>query len=113
MQTSEKLFLQTIGRFVAERFKLWIASRDERIEKLEARVAELEARTESSYKYAFFDGAEYHAGNLVTDRSSLWLAKRTTTARPGGNDDWKLVVRSGQVEHSEKRSPTPSRRHPV
>src|SRR5262245_8849940 len=39
MQASEKLFLQTVGRFVAERYKTWVAPLMERIEKLEVAFA--------------------------------------------------------------------------
>jgi integrin beta 3 len=39
MQASEKLFLQTVGRFIAERFKVWIAPIAERIEKQELLMA--------------------------------------------------------------------------
>src|SRR5262245_17982448 len=35
MQASEKLFLQTVGRFVGDRFKLWVAPIVGRIETLE------------------------------------------------------------------------------
>ena len=119
MQTSEKLFLQTVGRFIAERFKLWITPRDERITALERRVGELEARPEVKYRYAFVEGKEYHEANLVTFNGALWVAKRTTTARPGAGDEsdsWKLVVKSGQAvdwPRSDKRLPTSGRRQPA
>src|SRR5262245_22850105 len=35
MQASEKLFLQTVGRFVADRWKAWAAPLVERLEKIE------------------------------------------------------------------------------
>ena len=38
MQASEKLFLQTVGRFVSDRFKAWTAPIIERVEKIEALV---------------------------------------------------------------------------
>lgn len=44
MQASEKLFLQTVGRFVADRFKTWVAPLTERIEKIESMVAAAAAR---------------------------------------------------------------------
>lgn len=44
MQASEKLFLQTVGRFIADRFKTWTAPLIERIEKIESKVAAAAAR---------------------------------------------------------------------
>jgi hypothetical protein len=40
MQASEKLFLQTVGRFISERFKVWIAPISERIEAIERALAQ-------------------------------------------------------------------------
>ena len=38
---------------------------------------------------------EHQRGNTVTWGGSLWLAMRDTTSKPGGGDDWKLVVKRG------------------
>jgi len=38
MQASEQLFLQTVGRFISDRFKAWTAPLIERIEKIESAI---------------------------------------------------------------------------
>ena len=46
----------------------------------------------------------FKGGALVTDKGSLWLAKRATTARPGQSDAWQLVVKNGRANgHAEPR----------
>ena len=44
----------------------------------------------------------FKGGALVTDKGSLWLAKRATTGRPGQSDAWQLVVKNGHANgHAE------------
>ena len=46
----------------------------------------------------------FKGGALVTDKGSLWLAKRATTARPGQSDAWQLVVATQQTALSTSAS---------
>lgn len=63
---------------------------------VEARFAEIQIRTFADiYRDIFREGENYRRGEIVTWGGSLWLAKAATRARPGTNEEWKLVVKKG------------------
>lgn len=63
---------------------------------VEARFAEIQTRTFADiYRDIFREGENYRRGEIVTWGGSLWLAKAATRARPGTNEEWKLVVKKG------------------
>jgi hypothetical protein len=41
-------------------------------------------------------GRVYPKGVCITDDGGRWAAQRTTTARPGTNGDWRLIVKRGR-----------------
>jgi integrin beta 3 len=48
------------------------------------------------HKGVWSDAAPYDEDDVVTEKGSLWIAKRATTSRPGeGASDWQLVVKRG------------------
>jgi hypothetical protein len=65
---------------------------EERCAPSEEKINELEAAmSEFSYKGALIEGRTYAKGNFVTS-GSVWHAVRDTTAKPGVNDDWLMVL---------------------
>ena len=71
-----------------------------RIDELEQRITDLEARPAGpEYKGVFTAGDVYPRGVLVTKKGGLWLSLKETVAPPGASPgEWKLIVKSGQVE---------------
>jgi hypothetical protein len=65
---------------------------------LAARIAALEQRPALKYAGVFGGGNVYEEGMLATDRGSLWLSVTRTSARPGDNQDWRLIVKRGEAE---------------
>jgi hypothetical protein len=66
---------------------------------LAARVKCLEDRPPLKYCGVWVAGKTYQEHSLVTRDGSLWIAKRTTAAYPGGGaepDSWQLCVKRGQ-----------------
>ena len=71
---------------------------DVAIAGLEARVAQLELQPPSPhYEGICEQGKMYARGSLTTKAGGLWLALQTTTQVPGGSDQWKLIVKSGEA----------------
>lgn len=73
MQANEKLFLQTVGRFVQERIATWLAPVISRIEKIESALTEKDARDGADTA----DGKALSAADiraLVRDEIALALA---------------------------------------
>jgi hypothetical protein len=65
---------------------------------LKARLAALEARPTVKYFGIHQPELVYEEGSLVTKGGSLWIATRSTAARPGGDDSgWRLVVKEGRA----------------
>jgi hypothetical protein len=65
---------------------------------LEARIKELEARPPLEYHGVWAAGKTYAENSLVTRNGSLWIAKKTTAALPGGGaepDSWQLTCKRG------------------
>src|SRR5262245_65516422 len=75
---------------------------DELLPPLIARLEALEARpqTTTGVKWAgiWSAGQKYLEGSLCTHAGGLWLCRRESYTRPGGNDDWVLIVKSGRAE---------------
>ena len=77
--------------------------RNDKIAKLEAKLASLESEIKSvkasSIKYCGVWSADvdsYSAGDAVTHSGGLWIAKAATRDRPGqGATAWRLAVKSG------------------
>jgi hypothetical protein len=80
----------------ATRTELWqlIALLADKVQKLDKRLHELEART-LKYCGVWRAGESYCPDNFVTDHGGLWCARRTTTSRPGADDSWTLAVKRG------------------
>jgi hypothetical protein len=73
---------------------------NKKIQALEARVAELEARPELRYLGIHEEGKEYRAGSAVTLGGSVWIAEQRTRATPGdpapASRAWRLAVQRGR-----------------
>ena len=41
----------------------------------------------------------FKGGALVTDKGSLWLARKDTAMRPGVDGSWQLVVKNGTASN--------------
>lgn len=50
---------------------------------LECRIKDLEARPTISYQGTFNEGQSYRAGDAVTHRGGLWVARADTSIKPG------------------------------
>ena len=82
---------------VKDYFARGIAPAAARIEALERRVAELEARPQAlAYGGTWSAGQESKKGLFYTDRGQVWFAQETTRDRPGETNAWTLAVRRGQ-----------------
>jgi hypothetical protein len=71
---------------------------EKKIKPLLKRIEELEARPELKYHGVWSAGKTYAENSLVTHSGSLWIAKKTTAAYPGGNAEpgsWQLCVKRG------------------
>lgn len=63
---------------------------------VEKRVADVQVRTlADSYQGVYEHGKQYARGVLATWGGSLWLSLVETSAKPGENSDWRLVVKKG------------------
>lgn len=77
---------------VDDRFK----ALEQSVDKLQARIKTLESK-QVSYEGVWAADKTYRRGMMVTDHGSIWHARRSTKARPGGgNSDWQLAVKRGQ-----------------
>jgi hypothetical protein len=79
------------------------------LEKLRARVAELEARPTLKYLGTWREGKTYSAGTFITDAGSVWYCHASTSSRPGENADWQLAVKSGGGSHEPAGARAPER----
>lgn len=71
-----------------------IATREEMLQEIEKRVAEINVRTFADiYQGVYKSGELYTRGVLTTWGGSLWLSLNETKAKPGETPDWKLVVK--------------------
>lgn len=94
MQASEKLFLQTVGRFVAERMK----PLQLRIAQLETQVRELK---EAGIRYCgtYQRAIDYKRGDLVSHDGSMWIVVADAAKAleiPGKSPSWQLCVKAGR-----------------
>jgi hypothetical protein len=64
--------------------------------ELTVRVQQLEQRRELSYSGTFQQGVTYQTNEAVTHDGSVWIARTSTSARPGTNSDWQLAVKRGR-----------------
>jgi hypothetical protein len=82
-----------------------IRKRLDRLEQLEARVAELERSLEQrSYKGVWDGSVTYQEHNSVSLAGCLWIAKRATFDRPGTSDAWQLAVKRGRNAKDVQRN---------
>jgi len=73
-----------------------IATREEIESIVETRVSEVQVRTFADvYQGVYENGKPYTRGLLVTWGGSLWLSLAETSAKPGENTEWRLVVKKG------------------
>jgi hypothetical protein len=82
-----------LPKFVAAAF------REVGIPSTAARLDKLEARPELKYCGVWVAGKTYQENMLVTHSGSLWIAKKSTAAYPGGGaepDSWQLCVKRGR-----------------
>ena len=82
---------KTIAKTIAPILK----TQNTRIAELERCIAELQAEPKLRYMGVFEMGRTYLEGSLTTHAGSMWLAQRTTAAKPGTANAWKLVVKNG------------------
>jgi len=73
----------------------------ERIAALEAEVKAMKADRPTladSYKGTWQPSAfdQYQRGDACTFDGSIWIARTTTRAKPGSNDEWQLAVKKGR-----------------
>jgi hypothetical protein len=94
-----KKSLQTwarVGAGIAEHVRQYVGVRDARIEALERRIAELEARKALDYAGTWSSGTASKAGSFYTDRGSIWFCRGATVSRPGESAHWQLACKSGR-----------------
>jgi hypothetical protein len=84
--------VESLSTTLRERFE----KSDRRIEQLEQRIFELEARPHLRYCGVFRDGEQYQPGVFVTHAGAVWHANRRTGDRPGTSDAWQLAVKSAR-----------------
>ncbi len=82
----------------AKVFSEYVETVEKRLLELARKVHTLEnAQTKSladDYRGVWQPGT-HDRGAVVTMAGSLWLCFRTTTAKPGAGDDWRLIVKRG------------------
>jgi hypothetical protein len=100
MQPSEKLFLQTVGRFVAERLRplhARILDLENQVRELQSEVRELEA---GGIKYCgvWQKACSYKRGTCITHAGSMWVAVTDVQPMqaPGADQAWQLAVKRGR-----------------
>jgi hypothetical protein len=72
---------------------------DERVAKVERRLAEAESKGfRIPYRGTWKAATEYQAGAFVTHAGGLWHANEDTDTRPGSGPHWTLAVKSGRIE---------------
>ena len=104
MQASEKLFLQTVGRFVAQRIAERLIPLAAQIDGLKAEVRELKSQMrevqEGGVRYCgvYQRAAEYRRGDVISYDGSMWVALRSTDPMeiPGKSACWQLSVKHGR-----------------
>jgi hypothetical protein len=79
------------------------------VKPLQQRIEQLEQRVVPKYLGVHEPGRVYLEGSMVTDHGSCWYARRATMSRPGGSDDWTLMVKKGRDADRPPRSTTSSR----
>lgn len=67
---------------------------EEVILRLEKRIADLESRPAVRYRGVFSPDEQYNAGDMATDRGSVWACLRPTRDRPP-SPNWQLAVKRG------------------
>lgn len=73
-----------------------IATREEIVEIVEERAADINVRTfADTYQGVYEPNRTYSRGVLVTWGGSLWLSQAEAKTKPGESADWKLVVKKG------------------
>ena len=71
-----------------------MVTREEMLEEIEKRVAEINVRTFADiYKGVYKPDELYTRGVLTTWGGSLWLSLVDTKKKPGENGDWRLIVK--------------------
>ena len=74
-----------------------LAPRDARLDAIETRLAELEARPVVTYKGVWAGDLSYGHGDLVTCNGNIWHSNvHANRAKPGEHPHWTLAVRKGR-----------------
>jgi hypothetical protein len=74
-----------------------IATREEIEAIVEQRVADINVRSFADvYRGVYEPAVPYTRGAITTWGGSLWLSLNDTSAKPGENGDWKLIVKAGR-----------------
>jgi hypothetical protein len=110
LQPSEKLFLQTVGRFVAERIAERLMPLSAQIDELKSEVRELKSQVreleEGGIKYCgvYQKAANYKRGDCVSYDGSMWCAITDVNAMevPGPSNCWQLAVKHGRDGRSRR-----------
>ena len=66
---------------------------DERIKKLEKEQAKF---VSGEWHKGVWDDRPYEKGDAVTHQGSTWIARSDTSAKPGTDPAWQLVVKRGR-----------------
>ena len=105
MLPTEKLFLQTVGRFVAQRIGERLLPLQAQVDQLTAEVRDLKSQVreleEGGIKYCgvYQRAAVYKRGDCVSYGGSMWCAiadVQPTELPPGKSDHWQLSVKHGR-----------------
>jgi hypothetical protein len=107
MQASEKLFLRTVGRWVAARFKKEIAPLIERIDQLETQVREQKAQVRElqtrgvRYCGIYQRAMGYERGDCTTHDGAMWVViadEAKPMEAPGKSAAWQLCWKAARKE---------------
>jgi hypothetical protein len=87
-------------RVIGQRTLELLAERDARIEALERRLAEVEARATKAagiqYRGVWHEKASYVQNDAVTYSGSMWVALEDGPGQPGRDEGWQLAVKRGR-----------------
>lgn len=97
MKTSEMTLLAKGTASVLRPILKSLMARLDRLEGL-AGLGPESKNLADSYKGSWAWGQAHERGTLLTDRSSLWMCVKDTTARPGDDhESWRLVSKHGKA----------------
>ena len=93
-----KALAPVIKRYTEESMRRTLGPVFQRLEILEAKIAELESRPELKHCGIWKPDKVYKANALVTMNGGLWLALKGNKQRPVSSSAWQLIVKSGSAQ---------------